>query len=68
MLAISALISGQHEALQTEFYRRATKYIVRSELKGFGEEIVNIQYVQTLVILNVYDHLCAFCPRVDDWR
>lgn len=63
VLAIAALISGQRETLQTEFYRRATKYIVRSELKGFGEEIVNIQYVQTLVILNVYDHLCAFFAR-----
>lgn len=63
VMAVSALINDDEEVRHCEYYKRSIKYTIRTELRGFGEEVVNIQYVQAILILNTYESLCAFFAK-----
>lgn len=63
VLTIAASASDKHRVLEPEFYHRCNKYIVRDEARGFGEDIINIQYVQTLSILSIYEHRTSSFSR-----
>lgn len=63
VMAISACLSEKHKELEQEFYTRCVKYLNRAELKGLGEEILDLQYVQALSILSIYEHLCSAFSR-----
>lgn len=63
LLTVSASMSEKHHHLQEEFYRRAVKYIERTERAGFGESVVCLQYVQSLILLAIYEHTAGSFAR-----
>jgi hypothetical protein len=42
--------------LQDQMYKRAVKYVFKAENFGYGEEMVNLQYVQSLVLLAIHEN------------
>lgn len=42
--------------LQDQMYKRAVKYIFKTENFGYGEEMVNLQYVQSLVLIAIHEN------------
>lgn len=63
VLLISASVTEKYSALEHEFYTRCVKYIDRAEQNGFGEEVLNLQYIQALVLLCLYEHRAGSFAR-----
>lgn len=42
--------------LQEQMYQRCAKYLQKAENKGFGEEILNIEFVQATLLMAIYEN------------
>lgn len=56
LLAGSGLANNHLFHLQDQLYEKTLKYLQKAECTGFGEELVNIQYVQALILVIIYDN------------
>lgn len=42
--------------LQDQMYKRAIKYVFKAEHSQYGQELVNLQYVQALILLAIHEN------------
>lgn len=52
----ASLSDNQFFQLQDQMYQRALKYLYKAETRGYGEEIVNLEYVQAAVLLAIHEN------------
>lgn len=52
----ASLSDNQLVRLKEQFYDRAAKYLYKAELKSFGEEILTLDYLQTLILMGIHDN------------
>ncbi|KAF3909850.1 hypothetical protein ABW21_db0204968 [Orbilia brochopaga] len=60
---LAASVSDVYSSLQTVFYRRARKYAEEAEMRGHGENIVNVAYAQMWVLIATYEYKLMYFPR-----
>ncbi|KAJ5138633.1 uncharacterized protein N7515_003481 [Penicillium bovifimosum] len=59
----AASVSDKYFFLHSHFYERARKYAELDEMKGFGENIVNLAHCQTWILIGTYEFRMIFFPR-----
>ncbi|KAL2828907.1 fungal-specific transcription factor domain-containing protein [Aspergillus cavernicola] len=59
----AAAVSEKYSDLHPLFYQRARKYAELDQMKGLGENTLNISHCQTWILIGSYEYKMMFFPR-----
>lgn len=63
MWTLASSVSDHYFSLQSYFYKLARKYLEEAELKGYGENTINIGMSQAWSLLACYEFKLMMFPR-----
>lgn len=63
MWSHAASVTDKYFSLHNHFYQRSRKYAELDEMKGFGENVVNVAHCQTWILIGTYEYRMIYFPR-----